>query len=162
MKKFLILFAAVAMIAITACNEKPAKETKEQAEVVAANNDKAMVGKELLDTNDKKNGVINVQKAQPTADGKDHTVAEFNTSDYQIRLENLADGNFRLSLWKPGADKSGKPDQEVKTKKCVMQKDNYLMKANDGQVYLVKSTPGSEELTIMNQNKIIYHGTNGK
>ena len=159
MKKLFILFAAVAMIAMTACNEKPAKETKEEA--VAVNDDKAMVGKELLDSTGQK-GVVNVEKAQPTADGKDHTVAEFNTADYQIRLENLADGNFRLSLWKPGADKSGKPDQEVKTKKCVMQKENYLMKAPDGQVYLIKSTPGSEELTIMNDNKIVYHGTNGK
>lgn len=156
MKKFFILFAAVAMIAMTACNEKPAKEAKQEA----VNDDKAMVGKELLDTTGQK-GIVNVQKAQPTADGKDHTVAEFNTADYQVRLENLADGNFRLSLWKPGADKSGKPDQEVKTKKCVMQEDNYLMKSAD-QVYLIKSTPGSEELTIMNQNKITYHGSNGK
>ena len=154
MKKFFILFAAVAMMAMTACNEKPAKASAEQ------NTNKSET-QEMVDTTGKKPNV-DVQKAQPTEDGKDHTVAEFNTKDYQIRLENLADGNFRLSMWKPGADKSATPDKEVKTKKCVMQKDNYLMKADDGQVYIIKSTAGNEELTIMNENKIIYHGANGK
>ena len=153
MKKFFILFAAVALMAMTACNEKPAKKTQadeKQNEVT-----------EMMDTTGKKPGV-DVQKAAPTADGKDHTVAEFKTTDYQVRLENLADGNFRLSLWKAGADKSGKPEQEVKTKKCVMQKENYLMKDDSGKVFIIKSTPGSEELTILNDNKIIYHGANGK
>ena len=156
MKKFFILFAAVAMMAMTACNEKPAKN----AEGEKASESKSEV-EQLMDTTGKRPN-IDVKKAEPTPDGKDHTVAEFNTDDYQVRLENLADGNFRLSLWKPGASKASKPDQEVKTRKCVMQKDNYLMKGPDGQVYVIKSTPGSEELTIMNQNKITYHGANGK
>ncbi len=154
MKKLFILFAAVAMMTTTACNEKPSKAAqpaeKQQTEAEALN-----------DTTGKKPG-IDVQKAAPTPDGKDHTVAEFNTADYQVRLENLADGNFRLSLWKPGADKSSAPDQVVKTKKCVMQKDNYLMKDADGKVYVIKSTAGSEELTIMDQKKITYHGSNAK
>ena len=153
MKKFFILFAAVAMMAMTACNEKPAKK--------AQTDENQTNPTEMMDTTGKKPNV-DVQKAAPTEDGKDHTVAEFNTADYQIRLENLADGNFRLSLWKPGADKSGKPEQEVKTRKCVMQKDNYLMKDDKGQVFIIKSTPGSEEFTILNNNKIVYHGANGK
>ncbi len=153
MKKLFIISAAVAMLAMTACNEKPAKATD-----ATENEEKTAI--EKIDST-KQKAIVDVKKAAPTEDGKDHTVAEFNTPEYQIRLENLADGNFRLSMWKPGADKSGKPDQEVKTKKCVMQKDNYLMKAEDGQVYVIKSTAGSEELTIMNQNKIVYHG-NGK
>ena len=65
MKKFFILFAAVAMIAMTACNEKPAKETKEKAETVAVNDDKAMVGKELLDTADKKMVLSMSRKPSP-------------------------------------------------------------------------------------------------
>ena len=133
MKKFFILFAAVALMAMTACNEKPAKT--ENAETPAT---------EQVDT--AKQGAqpkVNVEKAAPTEDGKDHIVAEFNTQDNQVRLENLADGTYRLSLWKTGNDKGGKADQVVETKNCVLQGGNYLMKTDDGTVYVIDSNKGS-------------------
>lgn len=152
MKKFFILSAAVALMAMTACNEKPAK-TSENAPATE------QPGQQAKPTTAP---VVNVEKAAPTEDGKDHTVAEFNTKEYQVRLENLADGTYRLSMWEPGQSKDGKASQVVETKQCVMQKDNYLMKDASGKIYIVKSTAGNEELTIMDKKNIIYHGGNGK
>ncbi len=133
MKKYFILLAAVALMAMTACNEKPAKTENAEAPAI-----------EKVDT--AKQGAqpkVNVEKAAPTEDGKDHIVAEFNTQDNQVRLENLADGTYRLSLWKTGNDKGGKADQVVETKNCVLQGGNYLMKTDDGTVYVIDSNKGS-------------------
>lgn len=152
MKKFLILFAAGALMLMTACNEKPAKNDAEDSKNPAPT--------EQVDST--KAPKVNVEKAAPTDDGKDHTVAEFNTKEYQVRLENLADGTFRLSMWKAGQDKSGKPEQTVETKKCVMQGGNYLMKGDDGKVYVINSKAGAEQLTIMDNKNIVYNGGNGK
>ena len=151
MKKYFILIAVVALMA--ACNEKPANKTSEKAPATEQAGQQAEPSTAP---------VVNVEKAAPTEDGKDHTVAEFNTKDYQVRLENLADGTFRLSMWEPGQSKDEKPSQVVETKQCVMQKSNYLMKDASGKIYVVKSTAGSEELTIMDKKNIIYHGANGK
>lgn len=137
MKKLSILIAAVAMMAMTACNEKPAKNDANTSVPATEQTDTATTAPK-----------VNVQKAAPTKDGKDHTVAEFKTKEYQVKLENLADGTFRLTY----------NDQVVEAKQCVMQKDNYLMKDESGKVYIVKSTNGSEELTIMDNKNIIYHG----
>ena len=153
MKKLSILFAAVAMIAMTACNEKPAKEAQAPETKVEAT--------QQADTA-KNKAIVGVGKVKPTEDGKDHTVAEFNTKDYQVRLENLADGSIRLSLWKPGADKATAPERVVTTKKCVMQKNGYLMKDDQGNNYIINTTPGKEEIVIMNSKDITYHGTNSK
>lgn len=152
MKKLSILIAAVAMMAMTACNEKPAKnaDTNAPATEQQAGVDKANAPK------------VNVEKAAPTEDGKDHTVAQFNTKDYQVKLENLADGTYRLSMWKAGQDVNGKPERLVETKKCVLQGSNYLMKDDEGNNYIIKGTAGSEEITIMSSTSIIYHGANGK
>ena len=152
MKKYFILFSAVAMMAMTACNEKPAK-TGDNAPETEQAAQKAETSKAP---------VVNVERAAPTEDGKDHTVAEFNTKEYQVKLENLADGTYRLSMWEPGQAKDSKPSQMVETKQCVMQKGNYLMKDGSGKIYVIKSTAGKEELTIMDKNNIIYHGGNGK
>ena len=142
MKKLSILITAMALMAMSACNEKPAKNQE--------NNDVNAQAPttEQVDTNKKDAPNVKVQKAAPTADGKDHVVSEFNTKEYQVRLENLADGTFRMSLWKPGQDKSTQPDQIIETKKCVMQGDNYLMKGDDNTVYIISAKAGSEELTI--------------
>lgn len=150
MKKFYVLFAAVAMMAMTACNEKPAKT---DAQAV----DQNAPATEQVDKNQQDKTVkVDVEKAKPTEDGKDHAVAEFNTPDYQVRLENLADGTYRISLWKVGQDKSGKPEQVAETKQCVMKDDNYLMKTSDGTIYVINAKKGAEKLTIMNGNEIIY------
>lgn len=143
MKKLTILIAAVAMMAMTACNEKPAKGAAE------SNESKAPAATEQAAPK------VSVEKAAPTQDGKDHTVAEFKTQDYQVKLENLADGSYRLTL-------AGKDNKVIETKKCVFQGGNYLMKDDNGQNYIINSTPGSEEITIMNSKEIVYHGTNGK
>lgn len=153
MKKLSILFAVVAMIAMTACNEKPAKEGQASETKVEAT--------QQADTA-KNKAIVGVEKVKPTEDGKDHTVAEFNTKDYQVRLENLADGSIRLSLWKPGVDKATAAERVVTTKKCVMQKNGYLMKDDQGNNYIINTTPGKEEIVIMNSKDITYHGTNSK
>lgn len=143
MKKFSILLAAVAMMAMTACNEKPAKGSDELSNAATT---------EQVDQTQKQAPTMSIEKAAPTKDGKDHTVADFSTKDYQIKLENLADGTFRLTM----------NDKVVETKKCVKQGENYLMKDDEGKNYIIKSTPGSEEITIMDSKSIIYHGSNGK
>lgn len=155
MKKLSILFAAVVLMAMTACNEKPSKAnadgnqpaTTEQTEPSSSEGDKPR---------------IDVDKAAPTADGKDHTVAEFNTKEYQIRLENLADGTYRVSLWNVGKDKNAEPDQKIETKQCVMKNGGYLMKASDGKIYVINTKAGAESITIMNNKEIIYNGGAGK
>ena len=134
MKKYFILFAAVALMAMTACNEKPANTEKAEETTATEQVDTAKQGAQPK---------VNVEKAAPTEDGKDHIVAEFNTQDNQVRLENLADGTYRLSLWKTGQDKGGKADQVIETKQCVLQGGNYLMKTKEGTVYVIDSNKGS-------------------
>ncbi len=148
MKKLFILTAAVAMMAMTACNEKPAKEGEQQNNAPAT---------EQVDTTQAK-PKVDVQRAEPTKDGKDHVVAEFNTKEYQVRLENLADGTYRVSMWKAGEDKSGKPEKLAETKKCVMKDGGYLMKTDDGTVYIINAKAGAENVTIMNDKGIEYNG----
>ena len=147
MKKFFILFAAVAMLAMTACNEKPAK-ADENAENATEQVDSAQLNKSAAK--------VDVEKAKPTEDGKDHVVAQFNTPDYQVQLENLADGTYRISMWKVGQDKAGKPEQVAETKQCVMKDGNYLMKTDDGTIYVINANAGTESLTIMKGNEMIY------
>lgn len=156
MKKFLILIAALALMAMSACNEKPAKNSDQ------SNDSQAAQVTEQVDASNQNAPKIDVEKAQPTEDGKNHTVAEFNTNDYQVLLENLADGTYRLSLWKVGQDKSAKPDQVAETKKCVMKDNNYLMKTDNGTIYVINAKAGAQELTIMNDKQIVHHSTAGK
>lgn len=154
MKKYFILLAAVALMAMTACNEKPAKSDDANAPATE------QVDKQA--NPDAAEPRVNVEKAAPTEDGKDHTVAEFNTKEYQVKLENLADGTYRLSMWKAGQDKSGKPERLVETKKCVLSGKNYLMKDDEGNNYIISNGTKKQEVTIMNANSIIYHGENAK
>ena len=154
MKKYFILLAAVALMAMTACNEKPAKSDDAKAPAT-----------ELVDKQanpDAAEPRVNVEKAAPTEDGKNHTVAEFNTKEYQVKLENLADGTYRLNMWKADQDKSGKPERLVETKKCVLSGKNYLMKDDEGNNYIISNGAKKQEVTIMNANSIIYHGENAK
>lgn len=148
MKKISILFAAVALMAMTACNEKPAKNE--------VNADANAPATEQVDSAQAK---VTVEKAAPTEDGKDHVAVEFADKEYQVRLENLADGTYRLSLWKVGQDKSGKPEQVVESKKCVMDKSNYLMKGDDGKNYIIRANAGQEALIIMDKSGVIYPKT---
>lgn len=149
MKKFFMLIAAVALMAMTACNEKPAKaDVNEDGKTATEQVDSVQLEKSAAK--------VDVDRAKPTEDGKDHVVAQFNTPDYQVQLENLADGTYRISLWKVGQDKSGKPEQVAETKQCVMKDDNYLMKTEDGTIYVINAKSGSEQLTIMKDNEMIY------
>ena len=151
MKKLFILTAAVAMMAMTACNEKPAKEGEQQNNAPATEQIDTAQGAQAKPK-------VDVQRAEPTKDGKDHVVAEFNTKEYQVRLENLADGTYRVSMWKAGEDKSGKPEKLAETKKCVMKDGGYLMKTDDGTIYIINAKAGAENVTIMNDKGIEYNG----
>lgn len=153
MKKFFILIAVVAMMAMTACNEKPAKNDANGTDQNAPATEQVGPEAQADGANSPK---VDVEKAKPTEDGKDHTVATFNTSDYQVQLDNLADGTYRISLWKTGQDKSTKPEQVADTKQCVMKDNNYLMKTDDGTIYVINAQKGAEQLTIMNGEKILY------
>jgi hypothetical protein len=148
MKKFFILFAAVALMAMTACNEKAAKEGQADTKAPAT---------EKTDSTTAKGPKVAVEHAQPTDDGKDHVVAEFNTKEYQVRLENLADGTYRVTMWKAGQDKSGTPERIAESKKCVMSDNGYLLQTNDGTNYIINAKAGAETLTIMNEKGIIYN-----
>ncbi len=150
MKKLFILTAAVALMAMTACNEKPAKEGEQLNAPATEQIDTANGGQAKPK--------IDVEKAAPTADGKDHVVAEFNTKEYQMRLENLADGTYRVSMWKAGQDKSGTPEKLAESKKCVMKDGGYLMKTDDGTIYVISTKAGAENITIMNDKGIVYNG----
>ena len=149
MKKFLMFFAAVALMTMTACNEKPAKN--------GAEGDQNAATEQVDSTKMDKSAVkVDVDRAKPTEDGKDHTVAEFDVKDYQVRLENLADGTYRISLWKIGQSKTDKPEQVAETKECVMKNDDYLMQTSDGTIYVISAKKGAEQLTIMKGDKILY------
>ena len=146
MKKIMILLAAVALMAMTACNEKPAKETQtkeiatEKAETEAKAEQPSTVKVSPLD------------KPQPTEDGKDHTVAEFNTKEYQVKVENLADGTYRVTL-----SKDGKAEQVYATKNCRVQGKACLMHTDDGKNILINGDKG--QIVIMNKKEIIYKGS---
>ena len=149
MKKLSILFAAVALLAMTACNEKPAKSADDAQPATS----------EQVDTAQAKNAAkVDVDRAKPTEDGKDHIVAEFANKDYQVRIENLSDGTYSVSLWKVGQDKSSKPERVAESKNCVMKDNNYLMKTDDGTVYIINAKAGAENVTIMNDKGIEYNG----
>lgn len=148
MKKFSILFAALALMAMTACNEKPSKNAEGTEQPAPT---------EQVDTTKGNQPKVQVERAKPTEDGKDHTVAEFKTDKYQVKLENLADGTFRLTL-----GEGGNANQVVETKNCVMQGGNYLMKADDGKVYVITNKENAQQLTIMTDKEILYNGKGGK
>lgn len=147
MKKIMILLAAVALMATTACNEKPAKDgqTKENATEKA----EAKAGAKAETSNVK---VTPMEEAQPTEDGKDHIVAEFNTKDYLVKVENLADGTYRVSL-----NKDGKADQVYETKNCRFQGKAFLMHTEDGKNILIDGVKG--QIVIMDKKEIIYRGS---
>ena len=75
-----------------------------------------------------------------------------------MRLENLADGTYRVSMWKAGQDKSGTPEKLAESKKCVMKDGGYLMKTDDGTIYVINTKAGAENITIMNDKGIVYNG----
>lgn len=151
MKKFSIILIAMAMIAMTSCK----KEKAEQAEQAKTSNSAPKT--EQVEKNGPKISP-DVKKAAPTADGKDHTLCEFNTKEYQLRLENLADGTFRLSMWKTGQDKSSTPDQVINCKKAAYQGETFVMDEGNGKKYLITSTPGQESIFIVQGDKFLYQG----
>lgn len=146
MKKIMILLAAVALMAMTACNEKPAKNdeaAKNATEKAEAKAEPSTVK------------VTPMDKAQPTEDGKDHIVADFNTKEYQVRVMNLADGTYRVSL-----NQHGKAKEVYETKNCRIQGKAYLMQTEDGKNILINGEKG--QIVIMDKKEIIYKGQAGK
>lgn len=146
MKKFSIILVAMALIAMVSCKKENAAQGNEGAAKT-----------EQVDTKGPKISP-DVKKAAPTEDGKDHTLCEFNTKEYHVLLENLADGSFRLSMWKAGQDKSGKPEQEVTCKKAASQGQTFVMDDENGKKYMITATPGQESIYIVEGNKFAYQG----
>ena len=144
MKKILILFAAVALMAMTACNEKVDKSDTQNGNA-PAKTEKAE-GKDAV----KVKKVEPMEKAEPTVDGKDHTVAKFNTKEYEVTVENLADGKYRVTM------KDGKDDKVYETANCRIQGDSYLMQTEDGTNVLINGKDG--KIVVMNKTGIIYKG----
>lgn len=147
MKKFFILFAAVAMMAMTACNEKPAKTEAQDANAPATENVQADSASAVK--------VAPMEKPKPTADGKDHTVAKFNTDDYTVTVENLADGAYRVKLIK-----DGKEDKVYETKNCRIQGNAYILQTEDGKNVLINADKG--QIVVMDKKEIIYKGQSSK
>lgn len=145
MKKCLILLAAVALMAMTACNEKPAKDNADGANAP----EKTEMGAKANPT--AAQDAPKMEKPEPTADGKDHSVAKFNTPEYEVNVENLADGTYRVTL-----AKDGKADQVYETKNCRIQGNAYVMQTQDGKNILINGDKG--QIVIMSKNEILYKG----
>jgi hypothetical protein len=143
MKKFSILIAALALMAMTACNEKVAKNDE---------NTEANATEQVHKAGDSVSAVKvePMEKAAPTADGKDHTVAKFNTKEYEVTVENLANGNYRVTM------KDGKDDKVYETSNCRIQGQSYLMQTEDGTNVLINGKDG--KIVVMNKSGIIYKG----
>ena len=143
MKKFSIIIAAVALMTMTACNEKPAKDSADKENAAAT---------EQVETKADANApkIAPMEKAAPTEDGKDHVVSEFNTKDYQVTVENLADGTYRVRL-----AKDGKVDKEYLSKNCRIQGKNYVMETVDGCKMIIGSDKG--QILIIKDKKIVYN-----
>ena len=145
MKKFSILIAALAMMAMTACNEKEANGDIQNA-------NEATKTEQVAKDGVKASKMEPMEKPKPTEDGKDHTVAQFNTKEYQVTVENLADGTYRVSL-----AKDGKNEQVYETKNCRIQGDGYLMQTADGKNILINGKDG--KIVILNKKEILYKGS---
>ena len=143
MKKFSIIIAAVALMTMTACNEKPAKDSADKENAAAT---------EQVETKADANApkIAPMEKAAPTEDGKDHVVSEFNTKDYQVTVENLADGTYRVRL-----SKDGKVDKEYLSKNCRIQGKNYVMETVDGYKMIIGSDKG--QILIIKDKEIVYN-----
>ncbi len=143
MKKFSIIIAAVALMTMTACNEKPAKDSADKENAAAT---------EQVETKADADApkIAPMEKAAPTEDGKDHVVSEFNTKDYQVTVENLADGTYRVRL-----SKDGKVDKEYLSKNCRIQGKNYVMETVDGCKMIIGSDKG--QILIIKDKKIVYN-----
>ena len=143
MKKFSIIIAAVALMTMTACNEKPAKDSADKENAAAT---------EQVETKADADApkIAPMEKAAPTEDGKDHVVSEFNTKDYQVIVENLADGTYRVRL-----SKDGKVDKEYLSKNCRIQGKNYVMETVDGCKMIIGSDKG--QILIIKDKEIVYN-----
>ena len=143
MKKFSIIIAAVALMTMTACNEKPAKDSADKENAAAT---------EQVETKADADApkIAPMEKAAPTEDGKDHVVSEFNTKDYQVTVENLADGTYRVRL-----SKDGKVDKEYLSKNCRIQGKNYVMETVDGCKMIIGSDKG--QILIIKVKEIVYN-----
>ena len=148
MKKLFILIAAVALMATTACNEKPAKGSDNATEQVQQAPGQAGDAASAVK-------VAPMEKAAPTADGKDHTMAQFNTKEYEVSVVNLADGKYRVTL-----AKGGKADKVYESANCRIQGDSYLMQTEDGVNVLINGKDG--KIVVMNETEIIYRGQEDK
>ena len=152
MKKLTILFAAVVLMAMTACNERVAdnKSASDDAKAPAKTEQQAPEAK------GSENQVkVNVQRIEPTKDGKEAVMAQFtDAKGAKVTLANKGDGSVSLKIWLKGQD--GNPTYSADTKECVAGEDNYMLKSNDGSVYVITTKKGNETVTVMKDNQIAY------
>ena len=94
--------------------------------------------------------VAKLEKVGPTEDGKDHNVAQFKTKEYDVTVDQLANGTMRVAL------KGASGDQSYESNNCRKQGDSYLMQTPDGKNILLNAKEG--KIVIMDKKKIIYSG----
>ena len=152
MKKLTILFAAVALMATTACNEKHQPENATDSAQQPAKTEQ-----QAPEADDAAKPKVNVDKPKPTSDGKDKVIAEFaDAKGSQVKLVNNADGSIHLMVWEKGQDKSGAPKYDMVSKNCAMDKENYLMQCDDGKMCVIKLKSKAEEVIIMSGEQVLY------
>lgn len=152
MKKLTILFAAVALMAMTACNEKLAddKAASGDAKAPAKTEQKAPeADKQAKDPN------VNVEHIKATNDGKEAVMAEFtDAKGTKVKLVNKGDGTVNVRIWVKG--KEGTPAYDINSKNCVAGDKNYMLQSADGTTVILSTEPGKENVTVMTGQQIAY------
>lgn len=155
MKKLTILFAAVALMAMTACNEKPAENSavKGDAKAPAKTEQQAPAADNPADQ-----PKVNVEHIKATNDGKEAAMAEFtDAKGTKVKLVNKGDGTVNVRIWVNGKDA---PAFDVDSKNCVTGDKNYMLQSADGTTVILVTEPGKENVTVMKGQQIVYNTKN--
>ena len=151
MKKLTILFAAVALIAMTACNEKPAENNAAPADAKAPAKTEQQTPAADNPADQPK---VNVEHIKATNDGKEAAMAEFtDAKGTKVKLVNKGDGTVNVRIWVNGKDA---PAFDVDSKNCVTGDKNYMLQSADGTTVILVTEPGKENVTVMKGQQIAY------
>lgn len=151
MKKLTILFAAVALMAMTACNEKPAENNAAPADAKAPTKTEQQTPAADNPADQPK---VNVEHIKATNDGKEAAMAEFtDAKGTKVKLVNKGDGTVNVRIWVNGKDA---PAFDVDSKNCVTGDKNYMLQSADGTTVILVTEPGKENVTVMKGKQIAY------
>ncbi|GEM_PF-1491610 len=151
MKKLTILFAAVALMAMTACNEKPAENNAAPADAKAPAKTEQQTPAADNPADQPK---VNVEHIKATNDGKEAAMAEFtDAKGTKVKLVNKGDGTVNVRIWVNGKDA---PAFDVDSKNCVTGDKNYMLQSADGTTVILVTEPGKENVTVMKGQQIAY------